>query len=485
VLERVAPHKVRLRVPGIGPDARGVALGSRGLVLFPSIERFLVFMSAYSAENVFDAFAASLRVEIVRSPLGLREVAFSFDAGGTDRMDRVAEVARLASGLTFTGTSRHFVEYRSRAAPFGWDATEIVATAAPLVLYHSTFTQAYEIERTLELRRLLLRLELRRARPVAGDGPRFLLAEGGIGPPLARHLVAADVRARVAVIEWSPEVGLDREPVRRWLFQLESLPRRLRALSRTPGITCFVEAAPRALVEEGFEHPILLRALPLFSEGPYALFRGDGRDALEAPESLAWCELRSFVRPTVRGESGAVPARAIEPPSLEVPVRLSSSAPGAARATASFVPSDELPLLRRLAYALPARVLRAARVAFVEAGAYVVASGGADVVPLGHFFRSVTGRVFAPLAMEIVPRVSPGVLEGALAAAGDAVFFFRADGRLVALDAGAFVPLESALLEGAVWAPLAARTIDVEEPLPPVVSLEPLGVRPLRGVERE
>ena len=51
-----------------------------------------------------------------------REVAFEFAAESSDRMDRIADTARLVGGFAFTGTSRHFVQYRDAAAPFGYDA---------------------------------------------------------------------------------------------------------------------------------------------------------------------------------------------------------------------------------------------------------------------------------------------------------------------------------------------------------------------------
>jgi hypothetical protein len=38
MLERVAVHQTRLRTPGLGLDARGVALGGKGVVLLPSID---------------------------------------------------------------------------------------------------------------------------------------------------------------------------------------------------------------------------------------------------------------------------------------------------------------------------------------------------------------------------------------------------------------------------------------------------------------
>ena len=51
-------------------------------------------------------------------------------------MDRIAETARLVGGFTFTGTSRHFVQYRDAGAPFGYDAGQLLATDAALALYH-------------------------------------------------------------------------------------------------------------------------------------------------------------------------------------------------------------------------------------------------------------------------------------------------------------------------------------------------------------
>ena len=35
VLERIALHQTRLHTPGLGLDAKGVALGGQGLVLLP------------------------------------------------------------------------------------------------------------------------------------------------------------------------------------------------------------------------------------------------------------------------------------------------------------------------------------------------------------------------------------------------------------------------------------------------------------------
>jgi hypothetical protein len=70
----------------------------------------------------------SLSIQLVRSKLGTREITLEFSAESSDRMDRMAETARLVGGFTFTGTSRHFVQYRDAGAPFGYDATQLLAT---------------------------------------------------------------------------------------------------------------------------------------------------------------------------------------------------------------------------------------------------------------------------------------------------------------------------------------------------------------------
>src|SRR6185436_15632972 len=144
MLDRVAVHQTRLHTPGLGLEAKGVALGAKGLVLLPSIDRLVAFLALYTRQNSLADILRSLVVEVVRSRLGAREVTIAFGAESSDRMDRIAEVARLAGGYAFTGTSRHFVQYRDAAAPFGYDVPQILHADAALSLYHSAFSQAYD-----------------------------------------------------------------------------------------------------------------------------------------------------------------------------------------------------------------------------------------------------------------------------------------------------------------------------------------------------
>ena len=98
---------------------------------------------------------------------------------------RVAALAKLVGGMVFTGTSRHFVQYRDLAAPFGYDALEITATDAPLVLYHATFSQVYEVERTIEP----CRQALKDAKKASKDVDEVILVGGSTRMPLVQQQV--------------------------------------------------------------------------------------------------------------------------------------------------------------------------------------------------------------------------------------------------------------------------------------------------------
>jgi len=112
VLERIALHQTRLRTPGLGLDGKGVALGAKGVLLLPSIERLVALLAAYTRERSLEDLIPSLAIRIVRSRLGTREIALEVAAESSDRMDRLADMTRLVGGFTFTGTSHHFVQYR-------------------------------------------------------------------------------------------------------------------------------------------------------------------------------------------------------------------------------------------------------------------------------------------------------------------------------------------------------------------------------------
>jgi len=456
-----------------------VVLGARGLVLFASLDRLATFLAAYSAGHGLAALAPTFRIHVLRSPLNVSEISLSFDAGSSDRMDSIADAAKLAGGLLFTGTARHFVEYRSAAAPFGWDAVDLAAEPAALVLYHSTFEQPYAVEREVEVRRFVLRLEPR-PDPALRGAARLLLAEPGVGPALVRTLVRSSIEARVAVLDFPTSSDVVPEPDRKWLFEVPELPERMRIFrSSLPGVASFVPVAPRAAVEEGFSHPLTLESFPFFHAGaPLVLFWGR-RTPLEIAPGFSFTDVRALVRIAVGEGRPRAATRASIPESLRATLRLVSSRRSNSRPTAAFIPTSELPLLRLLAYVLDRTTLTTTRVFFASDGAYLIAERPLTSIPLGSWFEACAPAIFVPLGKDLVPRVSPETLATALGAEANGVTFFFPEGRVVSVDRAHAVTLDAALVEGVSWASVPGRDFDVEVPLWPSVRLEPLGLRPL------
>lgn len=494
MLDRVAVHQTRLRTPGLGLDAKGVALGAKGLVLLPSVDRLVAFLALYTRQGSLAEILRSLAVEVVRSKLGAREVTLTFAADGSDRMDRVAEVARLAGGYTFTGTSRHFVQYRDAAAPFGYDIPQIAPADAALMLYHNAFSQGYDVERRIEVRALLLRLQPH-VDPTEGrePGPRWICAESGLGPALIQYFVRSGVRAQVGLAEWPPASSFDEGPILRYLFHVPELPERMiPLLSRTPGLGLYVPVAPGTAVQVGHRHPVHLRACPVFAEDGLVLFRGFGEDPLELTRVPALGDVSAFARVALRGDEKRAPGegKATGKQSVAIALRLVPSSEPWRAVTATFVAREELPVLRRIAYALGPETLRKARIAFTKSGAYLRHPGGIEGIPVGEFYREVRPGLHVPAGYEAVPAVAPDVLFRALGAPSGQILFLSREGRAAGIPGDAFVPLESALLEAQAWTPETPilTPADVAAALStelPEVVLEPVGFRPLRDVAPE
>jgi len=487
MLDRVAVHQTRLRTPGLGLDAKGVALGAKGLILLPSLDRLVAFLALYTRQGSLADILRSLAVEVVRSKLGAREVTLTFGAESSDRLDRVAEVARLAGGYTFTGTSRHFVQYRDAGAPFGYDIPQILPSDAPLALYHNAFSQTYDVERKIEVRSLLLRLTPH-VDPTAGREPgmRWILAEAGLGPALIHYLVRSGVNAELGLAEWPPESSFDDAPVRRYIFRVPTVPERMvPLLSTTPGLGYFVPAAPGAAVEIGFRHPVNLRACPVFGEAGLVLFRGNA-DPLEIERLPAFGDVAAFARMELRKETTAArPPEAIRPEAVALTLRLLPSAEPWRSVTASWIRAEEMPLLRQVAYALGPDTLRKTRIAFTAAGAFLRHPTGIEGIPVGEFFREIHPGLYIPAGYDAVPAVAPAVLYRALGAPAGQVLFIAREGRAVGVPQDAFVPLETALLEAQEWTPVAAHSAGLTAALAtdlPEVVLGPVGIRPLRDL---
>ncbi|MBI5536517.1 MAG: hypothetical protein HY898_27595 [Deltaproteobacteria bacterium] len=488
MLQRVAMHQTRLRVPGLGIDGKGVVLGARGLVLLASVERLVAFLSLYTSERSLGDIIASLKIEVVRSKMGTREVLLSMSATNSEFMDHVAEVARLALGHSFTGSARHFVQFRDSAAPFGYDASEVIASDADYVLYHSMYTQAYARERDIDLSRLLLRLRPHLDPSTARDvGDIWVLAEEGTGPAWIQYLIRSRVDAQVGLAEWPPASSLDEGPVRRYLFHVPELPSRMLPLVRTtPGLSAFRKMAPGVAVEIGFRHPVNLQACPVFPDSGLVLFRGSSEEPVILERLPALGEVTSFARVSFNGSTQIATAQLVDAATVRqvaVPVRLAPSLEGFRSVRATFIRTSEYPLLRRVLYGLGRQTLTDAKIAFTRIGAMLVHAAGVESIPVGTFLRELRPGLYVAAGYDPVPAIDPEVLHRTLGSPTDQHVVLLPEQPPIGFATSSFVRLQDALVEGQAWSPI--DPIELEAVLQtevPRLQFEALGMRPMADV---
>lgn len=424
MLERVALHQSRFRTPGVSQDARGVLVGQRGLVLFGSIDRFVAFLRGYADEASLDELVPGIAIQHVVTPLRTREIAFSFVAESSYRMDRVAQVAQLTGGLTFTGTSRHYVQYRDADAPLGYDVIELPPSDAPIHLHHSDFHQTYEVDAELSLRGLLLRLRPQPTRPGAArrsseEGPLLVTTAPGLAPALVSYLVRNGVPGRVGRILWEATSSFSEAGAEAHLFDLPSPPARLvRLLRSVPGVVVYRQIIPGVAVEVGHAHPVSLASCAsLFDDGGLVLLHGGSppREVSEMPTMVGVGALLGtrdvILEPMERTPARARAADAAAPQSGDpIPLRLAPASGSPRRVTAVVVPRRQRAWLARVLYALPPRALAGLRMALSPERIFLYDAGGIEGIPLGRAYAEPASRIHVPVGLTLVPAVAPDVL---------------------------------------------------------------------------
>jgi hypothetical protein len=507
VLERVALHQNRFRTPGVGPDARGVLLGQKGVILFASIDRLVAFFRAYSDEGSLDELLAGRQLQRVKTPLRTRELLLSIDAESSYRMDRVASIAKLAGGMVFTGTQRHFVQYRDATSPLGYDVLELLDRDDDAVLYHDTFQQTYEVEREVSFRELLLKLSPYREASL-GLGrtaeQAWVTAEVGIGHALIGYLFRWQVDARAALAEWPSESAFDDEARRLLVFDVREAPTRILELMRDlPGVRVYEPIGGQTAVEVGYRHPISLDScasvfqsgLTLFTGGYQAsLADGSAASGLGSTHEVlvfdplpAFAPVRSLVRASLQPSlevEGERPPIALGPVVAKpLTLRLAKTSEPFSHVHATAVPLADREYLARMLYVLPPKTLASLRAAMTDTHVYLIDPHGIEGVPLGRFFSEIAERIYVPAGLTLVPAVAPAVLKDLVQAQGeDHIFFHPNDPTPQRVPNAAFGLVARSMIDSVAARPVHADAPERFDPPLPLMEYDELRRFPLRGV---
>ena len=428
MLEHVAAGQTRFVVPGLSADTRGVAHGRLLAVLLPSIDRVIGFLRGLSLKMSLDELLPSLEIVQVRTSLAAREFVVAVAVGSSYAADGVAAVAYLVGGLVFTGTAKHFVKYRDKGSPLGYDAAGLQPAEADFVLYGDGFVQAYQRQQPLGFRQLVLSLSLVRAPYHAGEPLRdaLLRVERGLYSPVLAYLHRSGVACAAAAVEPTPPPGAAGAQ-RVFLLRCDTLPARVVALFRsTPGVEVMQIQGSRLALQLGYEHPIELGSCAsIFGEGSWFLFSGERGAVDELSPEPQFVDARALVN--FQASPGPTGSRlaAAAPEAVAAPLRLVSSARRRFPVAALRIPlAADGAKLRQLLYVLPQAVLTSCQVCFDEQHAYLLGPAGTDYIPLGEGFWQIAPGVMVPLGYTLLPSVDPQVLLAHLGSDGSEVYFF-------------------------------------------------------------
>lgn len=480
MLDPVALHQTRFNTPGVLPDGRGVLLGKLGALLFSTVDALVGFFRVFGDESSLDEILPKLRIEEVRAATGGRQFLVLYSASSSYVSDRASRVASLLGGLSYTGSGKHFVRYRDSRSPLGYDARQLADATADFLLYDLQFSLALTRVRELPFSQLIFRLAPRslpglvdpELGPELDREPLWLLAREGLARPVLGYLWRNQVRAGAAIVGAMPPPGggAFAEGTRWLIVRTEGLPDRLLHLMRTlPGVEVYRQIGERCLVQLGYRHPIRLEACAsIFEADKRYVFPGT-REAVQIFAEPTLAPVRNLVE---RGfaldeREPAVIAASQPAHKISVPLRLVPAEVGDL-VSATIVPWDRMPWLRRLVYAAPQRLLRDARVVGIDEGLFIVSDEGLSAMPLGQPFWQAAPGVLVPVGHRLEPVVAEEVLaEHVGAHAGRYVVFPLPPARgPFSVDAATLVPLgRSALerLDAVERRPLASGARDLSE----------------------
>lgn len=483
MLEPISLGQGRTQCPGLAADDRGVMMGRRLALFFPDLARTVGYFRSYSREMALDEVLASLEIRDTISERGGRELMVRFEVQGSFQADRSAQAARMHQGRVFTGTDLHFVTYRDRRSPLGYDlpsADMLLTEDSELVLYSDAGVDRRQLGRALSLRDLILGLT---PRPLTdaekhAEQPAALVVcvEQGLVAELCRYLWSRQVSATIRSAVGAQHSVFSAKTRRVHLVRCENLPHHLAAsLSQIPGMQIFVPVLPEVLVQWGYRHPISLESCAgVFPEDETVLFRGAPRNVERILAADDATDLRDLIEVEVSLDQGtlAAPAKASCVPieNMGVQLKLARIPTRATPTQALLIDVERLPWFMKMTYLMPAAVLRAYEAVIADPYIIVVNRRGVHGIPFGHPMTELFPHIFVPVGMQLLPRVDYDLLREHLQIRSEQeLYFFPEEGPAFTVPKEMLRPLSRAIVapERARESLLELRSREVVVEIPP------------------
>lgn len=478
-------------------------MGRHLALFFPDIARAVGFFRSYSREVNLDEILSSLEIKEAVSERGGREIMTFFGVSGSYAADRAAQAARMHKGRAFTGTEQHYVPYRDRRSPLGYDlggAEELVPNPSDLVLYTDGEPDRRTFGRSIALTDLVLGLSPRPLTSSERETETYdalvVRTERGLATELCRYLWSRQVRATVRAAASAKKSLFTGKPKEVQLVRCENIPRHVaQLLSKTPGMDVFVPVQDHLLVEWGFRHPIALESCgAAFEQEETVLFFGPPRKVERLLASDEEVDIRDLVDVSLRGPRGIIdrPEAADCSPveALSVELKLARLPNAGAATQALLIELDRLPWFIKLVYMLPAAVLRSYEAVIADPYIIVINRRGVHGIPFGEPMTEMYPQVFVPVGMQLLPRVDYDLLREHLQIRPDqSLYFFPDDKPAFSVPNEMLKPLSRAVIasDQARQSMVALKTRTVTEELEqPVVVHRRQGVFSLwRGTKVE
>jgi FtsH ternary system domain X7 len=461
-LEPISLGQGRTHCPGLVADERGVVMGRRLALCFPNVARVIGFFRSFSREASIDELLSSLEIVETKAERGATELMVRFEVATSYAADKAAAVARQHRARVFTGTEHHHVPYRDKRSPLGFDvdADSLVVEPAALVLYTDAGPDVRAIGRTYALKTLLLNLTPQRLssteRGLEQATTLVLRVEQGLSAAVCRYLWSRQLEATVETTTSAATTRFGGRAREIELIRCQQLPHHAAALlAQTPGITVFVPAAERLLVEWGYRHPISLDSCARVFDGDHTmLFHGRRKqtETLVTPQGgkEGGINIRDLVAVEVRGPQGVLAAPVATTTTgidgLGVDLQLARLPRAGGSTMALLIDLDRLPWFTKLIYLLPAAILRSYDAAITDRYIIVVNRRGVQGIPFGTPMTELHPQLFVPVGFGLLPRVDYELLREHLQLHAERLTFFPDGQPAFSIDKAKMQPLSRAVV---------------------------------------